>query len=251
MMRSHRHPGALALLLPLLAIGCESNPTEVHDEELTVALTLSTDHVHILSPLTFTAVVRDGHGELVTDMDSLRVERMAVGSGTWRTAAELALSGTQYVGEYTFVSSGEYELRVMGKRAGHAGMEEMMLSPAVENLHAVPAHAEAGGIRIEFEAFPGHIHEGAAIEYKFWLLEPDRDPVTNERPPISGMAPDVHCLEPDGASESHAAVESEPGVYTAGHTFVSVGDGSVEIHFTGSDGSPAEASFPLTIVHAH
>ncbi|NIQ55658.1 MAG: hypothetical protein GWN85_19945 [Gemmatimonadetes bacterium] len=238
-------------MLPLLAIGCESNPTEVHDEELTVALTLSTDHVHILSPVTFTAVVRDGHGELVTDMDSLRVERKAVDSDTWRTAAELELSGTQYVGEYTFVSSGEYELRVLGKRAGHMGMEEMMMSPAMENVHAVPAHAEAGGIRIEFESFPGHIHEGSEIEYKFWLMEPERDPVTNERPPISGLAAEVHCVEPDGANESHAAVESETGVYTAAHTFVSAGEGSVEIHFTDLDGNPAEASFPLTIVHAH
>lgn len=251
MMRSHRQPGALALLVPLLLVGCESNPTEVHDEELTVALTLSTDHVHILSPLTFTAVVRDGHGDVVTDMDSLRVERKAVDSDTWRTAAELELSGTQYVGEYTFVSSGEYELRVLGMRAGHAGVEEMMLSPALENVQAVPAHAEAGGIRIEFEAFPGHIHEGDAIEYKFWLMEPERDPVTNERPPIGGVAAEVHCVEPDGARESHAAVESETGVYTAGHTFVSAGDGSVEIHLIGLDGSPTEASFPLTIAHTH
>ena len=75
MRRSSGGGRMLAVLVPLVLIGCESNPTGVHDEALTVELSLSPDHVHILSPVTFTAVVRDEHGELVTDMDTVRVER--------------------------------------------------------------------------------------------------------------------------------------------------------------------------------
>lgn len=251
-MRSHGHWMApLLVLVPLALTGCESNPTEVHDEELTVELTLSPDHVHILSPVTFTAVVRDGHGELVTDMDTVRVERKTVDSDTWRAAADLTLSGTAYTGEYTFVSSGDYEFRVLGQRAGHTVMEEMTMGTTMDPVHAVPAHAEAGGYRVEFEAFPGHIHEGNEVQYKFWIMEVDRDPVTNERAPIAGLAPEIHCNEPDGSSESHAATEPEAGTYSALHTFLSVGDGEAEIHFTGADGSPATASFPLHIVHGH
>lgn len=249
-MKAHRHWLALALL-PLLVVACESNPTDLHDEELTVELTLSTDHVHILSAVTFTAVVRDGHGEIVTDMDSIRVERKAVDSDTWRTAAELTLSGTQYTGEYTFVSSGEYELRVLGLRAGHSAVEEIMISPALEHVHAVPAHAEAGGYRIEFESFPGHIHENDQVEFKFWITEVDRDPVTDERPPITGLTAEIHCGEPDGTGESHTAMEPVAGEYTATHTFASAGDGEAEIHFTGADGTEASATFSFHIAHGH
>lgn len=250
-MRTNGRWAALALMVPFALAGCESNPTALHDEELTVELTVSPDHVHILSPVTFTAVVRDAHGELVTDMDTVRVERKATDSDTWRTAADLVLSGTQYAGEATFVSSGDYELRVLGMRAGHAVMEEMSMATAMDPLHAVPAHAEAGGYRIEFEAFPGHVHEANEVEFKFWIMEPERDPTTNERPPIAGLAAEIHCNEPDGTSESHDALEPEGGTYTAQHTFVSVGDGEAQIHFIGLDGNPASASFPLHIVHAH
>lgn len=251
-MHTNGRWAALLLMVPFALLGCESNPTAVHDEELTVELTVSPDHVHILSPVTFTAVVRDGHGELVTDMDTVRVERKAIGSDTWRTAADLVLSGTQYTAEYTFVSSGDYELRVLGMRAGHAAMEQMMMATAMDPLHAVPAHAEAGGYRIEFESFPGHIHEGSEVEFRFWIMEPERDPTTNERAPIVGLAAEIHCGEPSGANEeSHVAVEPEGGTYTALHTFVSAGDGAAEIHFTGLDGNPASASFPLHIAHAH
>lgn len=250
-MRIHGRWVALPVIVPLILAGCDSNPTELHEEELIVDLTLTPDHVHILSPVAFTAVVRDGHGEIVTDMDTLRVERKATDSDSWRTAADLALSGSQYTGEYTFVSTGEYELRVLGMRAGHGTMEEIPMATAMEPLHAVAAHAEAGGYRVEFEAFPGHIHEGSEIEYKFWIMEVDRDPTTNERPPVTGLSAEIHCNEPDGSSESHAAAEPAGGEYTALHTFASAGDGSAEVHFTGADGNPASASFPLHIVHAH
>jgi hypothetical protein len=249
-MSTHRHWLALALL-PFLGVACESNPTDLHDEELTVELTLSATHVHILSPITITAVVRDGHGEVVTDMDTVRVEYRAVGSDTWRTAADLTLSGSQYTGEHTFVSSGEYELRVLGMLSGHTGMEEMTMSSEVGHIEAAPAHAEAGGYRVEFESFPGHIHENDQVEFRFWIMEVDRDPVTDERPPIAGLTAEIHCAEPDGTSESHVAAEPEAGEYTATHTFVTAGDGEAEIHFTGADGTEASATFHLHVAHGH
>lgn len=250
-MGTHRHWLALLLVFPFALVACAENPTEAHNEELTVELTLSSSHVHILSPVTFTAVVRDGHGELVTNMDSLRVERKAVDGDTWRTAADLTLSGSDYTGEYTFVSSGEYELRVMGMPEGHSAMEEMLASPALEHVHAVPAHAEAGGYRIEFEAFPGHIHENDQVEVKFWVMEIEQDPATDERPPITDLAAEIYCLEADGSTESHLAAENVAGEYTASHTFVNAGDGGAEIRFTGADGSEATASFTLHVVHGH
>lgn len=249
-MSTHRHWLALALL-PFLGVACESNPTDVHDEELTVELTLSSTHVHILSPITITAVVRDGHGEVVTDMDTVRVEYKAVDSDTWRTAADLTLSGSQYTGEHTFVSSGEYELRVLGMPAGHTGMEEMGVTSELGHIEAVPAHAEVGGYRVEFESFPGHIHENDEVEFKFWVMEQDADAATGERAPITGLAAEIHCAESDGATESHVAVEPEAGAYTATHTFVTAGDGGAEIHFTGADGTEASATFHLNVAHGH
>lgn len=251
-MRSHRHwIMGLVLLVPLAVAACADNPTELHDEQLTVELTLSSSHIHILSPVTFTATVRDEHGNIVTDMDTLRVERKAVGSDTWRTASDLELVGGTFTGEYTFMSSGEYEVRMMGMRAGHSTLEQMTLTEDPGHLEAVPAHGEAGGYRIEYESFPGHIHEGDEVEFKFWIMEPDPDPVTNERAPIAGVSAEIHCLDGDGSTESHTATEVADGEYTAKHTFAGAGDASAEIHFTGADGNEASVKFDFAVAHGH
>lgn len=242
------------IMVPALLAGCESNPLEPPPEEhedataeLTVDLTLSSSHVHILSELTFTAVVTDHHGDRVTDFDTLRVERRAVDSQTWR-AIDLTLDGTSYVGTYTFTSSGDYEIRVVGRRQHDAAMVPMHTMS--ELLHAVPAHAEAGGYRVEFEAFPGHLHQHNTATARFWVMEVERN-AEDVRPPITGLTVEIHCLEADGSIETHQAAETASGIYEADHTFESVGDFVFEIHFTGMDNNPAEAQFAVSVVPAH
>ncbi len=90
MLRRHLS-GILAL--GLIAGACSDNPVAVeeHDETLTAELTLSADHVHTLSEISFTVVVRDHHGEAVTDLEAVTVDRLAEGGDTWRST-DLALS---------------------------------------------------------------------------------------------------------------------------------------------------------------
>lgn len=241
----HGHWQAM-LLIPLLLLACDDNPT-APSEELTVELTMSPDHVHILqSVVTFTVEVRDSRGRLFTDFEAVQVERRQSGSDTWR-GIELALQGDVYEGTYTFSSSGEYELRVTGVRAGEA--EARVLYTAAEMLHVARAHAEVGGLRVEFETFPGHIHEGDNAALRFWVMEPDR--VDGERPPIIGLAGQIHCVEAGGAEDLMTTVEIEPGVYEAEHLFASAGGSHVGLHFVAPDNSTAEAAFDVEVVHGH
>lgn len=242
------------LLVPLFLAGCADNPTQPaeddHDDptaDLTVKLELSSDHVHILSELTFTVEVTDHHGEYVTDFDVLQIERKAADSDTWRTT-ELERQGNLYVGTYTFTSSGEYELRVAGKRPQDANLVQMYEMP--EMIHAVRAHAEAAGYRIEFESFPGHLHQHDEATVKFWVMEQEKDADGN-RAAITGLTPEIHCLEADGSEEIHDSAELEPGVYEATHTFESVGDFVAALHFVGVDGEQGEAEFTTHVVAGH
>jgi hypothetical protein len=235
------------LLFPLLLLACDDNPTEV-PEVLTVELTVSPGHVHIWeTEVTFTVEVRDSRDNVVTDFETLQVERRVSGSETWRSV-ELALQGDVYEGTYMFTSSGEYELQVTGMRPGEA--DAQVLHTAMELLHVVRTHAVEGGVRVEFETFPGHIHEDNTAALRFWVMEPDRN-VDGVRPPITGLTGEIHCLEAGGADVVLAMVEIEPGVYEADHLFVSPGLAHVGLHFTAPDNSAAEAAFEIEIVHAH
>ncbi len=203
--------------------------------------------MHILSELVFTVSVTDHHGEFVTDFDTLRIERRAADSDTWRST-NLELQGTSYVGTYTFTSSGDYDIRVSGRRAHDTGM--VVMQAMSEMLTAVRAHAEAGGYRIEFESFPGHLHQHDEATMKFWVMEIERN-ADGVRPAITGLTTEIHCLEADGSSESHAAAELTPGVYEADHTFESAGDFVAALHFTGTDGLEAEVEFTTHVVPGH
>lgn len=242
-----------ALMASVVAAGCVANPTapaEEHEDataDLTVNLVLSSSHVHILSELTYTVTVTDDHGNVVTDFDTLRVERKAADSDTWR-GTDLELQGTSYVGTYTFTSSGDYQIRVAGRRSHDAAMVQMYMMP--EMLHAARAHVEAGGYRIEFETFPGHIHQHDTATVAFWVMEQDQD-ASGNRAPITGLSPEIHCLEADGSEETHGAMEMTAGVYEAEHTFAHVGDFVAALHFTALDGSTAEAAFKTHVAGGH
>lgn len=251
-MIGRRLTGLLASLAAAgLLTACEGNPTappEEHDDELTVELEIAPGHLHILqTEVQVTVRVTDHHGEPVTDFEAIQVERLAEGSDTWG-AIELARAGTAYVGTYTFTSSGDYQLRVMGQRPGEAEM--MLLHQVHDPLHVARAHAETGGYRVEFETFPGHIHEGDDTALRFWIMEPEGDEAGN-RPPIAGVVGEVHVVESDGSELGHALLEMGDGVYECEHTFQTADEAHVRLHFTGADGEPAEAEFHLHVAHGH
>lgn len=247
MMAHHRT--LAALLITGLLIACDDNPPVGPDGgQLTVEFAFTPDHVHILqSEVVFTVTVTDENGGAVTDFEALEVQRRAVSSETWR-GIEMTLSGDSYEGTYVFSSSGDYELRVAGQRPGDADLSVLYEVPDL--LHTVRAHAEAGGYRVEFESFPGHIHEGDEAELGFWVMETERD-ASGERPPITGLTGDLHVIEAGGFDGSYTATEGPVGIYGGSHTFTSAGAAHAGLHFTGLDGQPAEASFDLDVVHAH
>lgn len=223
---THRNWTTLAVL-PLFLLGaCESNPSapaeeeEEHGHEITAELTLSEDHVHTLGEITYAVTVTDDHGEAVTDLAGVSVERLAHGSDTWR-ATELELSGTVWTGTYTFTSSGDYDIRVSVLEQGATEPEVVYTMP--EPLGVGRAHEEMDGVRVEFETFPGHLHEGEAATATFWIKEAEQD-ADGSRAPMTGLHVVITCTEADGTFEEHHAHETEPGVYTAEHTFVNPGE---------------------------
>lgn len=249
MFKRHLAP---ILAVPFVLVACGENPTgsDGHEDELTVELTVSPDHLHTLAPVTFTAVVRDGHGTVVMDLDTLRVERSLDG-GEWRKAADLSPGTGSFTGTYTFSTSGEYEFRVSGMRTGHGSMMEIPMAQAMEPMHVGRAHEVVGGYRVEFESFPGHIHEGSEVAFRFWVKEAQAD-ASGNRAPITGLAGQVLCGEPAGGSETHSPLqEVEPGIYEALHTFQSAGDATAALHFTGTGGEAAEATFDFHVAHPH
>jgi hypothetical protein len=242
MLRRHLS-GILALALT--AGACSDNPVAVeeHDETLTADLTLSDDHVHTLSEISFTVVVRDHHGEAVTDLEAVTVDRLAEGGDTWRST-DLALTGSTWSAPYTFASSGEYQLRVSVMR--HGATEAEVVHTMAEHLHVGRAHAEIAGYRVEFETFPGHIHEGDVAEMRFWVMEADAN-AEGVRPPIGGLSAHIECLESSGANEEHVAAEVELGVYAASHTYVEAGDFTATLHLSSGE----EVPFITHVAHGH
>lgn len=246
---------ALVSAAALLAAGCGENPQEptapepgLSPADLSVELTVEPHHMHILETEgVFTVAVRTPDGEAVTDFETVEVERRLVSGDEWH-GTEAHLHGSEYEAHHVFTTSGEYRLRV---RAEHPDWDEaQVLHEDDETLEVARAHAEAGGYRIEFESFPGHVHEGESAALRFWVMEQEEDE-SGTRPPIEGLSPEVHVTESDGHGAEHSAAETEAGVYEADHIFDHGGDATIGLHFTGSDGNPAEAEFELPVVEAH
>lgn len=243
---------ALVSAVALVVSGCGENPQEprpgLTPDELSVTLAVEPDHVHILqTEATFRVTVKTPEGEAVADFETLEVERRLVSGEEWHgTGAHL--HGSEYEAHHVFTTSGEYRLRV---RAEHPDWEEPhVIHEADEPLEVGRAHAEDGGYRVEFESFPGHVHAGDTATLRFWVKEQEEDG-SGSRPPVDGLSPQIHVTEADGHSEEHSAGETEAGVYEADRTFDHAGDATIGLHFTGSDGNPAEAEFQLPIAEAH
>lgn len=243
-------PIQLVVLLLLAVPACDDPlPTGNDDhadatEDLQVDLTFSPDHVHIHSDITFTASVTDHHGEAITDFDQIHVEYREVGESDWQEIA-LTLDGSVYTGTHEFTTSGDYDLRVTGQRPEDSALVEIV--QMADALHAVRAHASAGGYTVEFETFPGHVHEGDTATLRFWVM----DESGGTEDPVTGLSPEIHVTESDQSESTHAATETDPGVYEADHTFQNAEDGVVGLHFTGSGGASAEAEFTIHVAHAH
>lgn len=248
-MRYYTLIATLAAISMVVALGCGKNPTEVehHDDEFSFGLTLSPDHVHTLTPVTFKVTVTDHHGAMISDFEELNVEHRLEGATSWRSVS-MNHDGTAYVGSETFVTSGEYELRIMGMP--HHGHELEELHHAAEHLHVGRAHVEAGGYRVEYESFPGHIHEADSPLLKFWVKEVDAD-TTGVRPPVGGLSAEIRCAESTGTDHVFSATESATGVYEATHMVESAGDTRMGLLFTGVGGGISVAEFDVHVSHAH
>lgn len=244
---------AAILVLPLVFLACDDPlPTGVDDhgdatEDLTVSITLSPDHVHIYSEVTLTVQATDHHGEPVTDFDLIQVEYKEASETEW-SQIELTQDGAAYTAVHAFGSSGDYDVRVTGQRPQDSA--PVVMHEMADHLHASRAHAEAGGYSVEFETFPGHIHEGDPGTLRFWII----DESAGGEDPVTSLSPEIHVTESGEAEETRAATETDPGtsgVYEADHPFSAAGEATVAIHFTGSGGGQAEASFTFEVSHAH
>lgn len=235
----------LLAVLALLAAGCSTkNPTapEHHDDTFTFELTATPDHMSTLTPITFTLTARNDHGEVVTDFEAIQLERQMEGTTTWRAIA-LTLQGNSFQGVYTFTTSGDYHFRVMG--SPHGGHEVAEMGHIEQHMHVERAHMDAGGYKVEYESYPGHIHEGETPMLKFWVL----DDVTGA--PIPGLTSTMRCTEQGGAVHDFAVTESGPGVYEAAHLIEAAGETKIALLFTGADSQPATAEFTIEVAHGH
>lgn len=239
----------LFVLVFILFTGCKDNPVEVQEDETLIAtLTISDDHIHTLSEITYTVTVTNNHGEAVTNLETIEVQRKAHDATEWR-GTELTLVNNAYVGTYTFNSSGEYEMRVAGMRQGSTVMEVMYTMEG--HLEVNRTHEVIGTYRIEYESFPGHIHEGDTAAVKFWVMESEKN-ANDVRPPIEGLATHIHCNNADNTLEHHDIVTEEAaGVYTVEHIFNGAGEASIGMHFTAPDNTEIEAEFHVHVAHGH
>lgn len=245
----HNRPGisifSLLMGVALLFVACESNPVDsgqdVTPDDLEAELSFSTDHIHTLSDVGISVEVKDQQGTAVTDIEAVEVERRLAGETDWQ-GIELSQEGTHFEGTYTFMTSGDHEVRVTGQLPGDA--ERSVIDERPAPLGVGRAHVEKSGYRIEFENFPGHAHEGEEVALKFWVLDADSDD------PVEGLSAEIHCTDPSGAKEAHDSHEHEAGVYEAHHTLEEAGEGHFAVHFPGSDGE-IEADFHVPVASGH
>lgn len=239
----------IALVAALAVAACESNPPLGPDGhgDFDVQVSWSPDHVHTLGDgVTFTVAVTDHDGHPVTDFEAVALERRLEGEDAWQEI-ELEPAGDVYRGTYLFATTGEYHLRVMAQQHGAEEMEA--LHEVHDPVHVGRAHEEVGSWRVEFESFPGHVHEGEEAAVRFWVTEEDAD---GESRPVEGLAPEIHVrTEETGEEVLLEAEEHDPGVYEAHHHFEEAGDHHVGLHFTGPDDAPDEAGFQVPVAHGH
>jgi hypothetical protein len=236
-----------AALVPFAFAACDTTEPDGFDtSELVAELAIEPHHFHIWETNgTFTVTVLDPDEEVVTEFEDIRVQHMIEGGTSWRTIS-LVQDGDFFYGAHVFDTSGNYALRVVAMREGDTELVPIYVAP--ELLEVVRAHSHAGGYTVEFETFPGHIHDGDAGAMTFWFED-------DAGAPVAGLSPTV-LIGAAGAVATYAAVESltTPGRYSADHTFGAAGDISVGIEYTGTAGTGSMTHtymIPIHIAEAH
>lgn len=251
MRHLERYPIAVTLLAALTLGACESNPplapVDYHAGDLDVVVTRDADHVHTLGAgVTFTVAITDHDGRPVTDFEAVAVERRLAADENWR-AIELELAGDVYRGTYVFTTSGEHHLRVMAQE--HGAREMRMLHEMHDPLQVGRAHGEMGSWRVEFENFPGHVHEGEEGAFRFWVTEEHGDGDVHA---VEGMTAQIHVREKATGDEVLLdAEEHEAGVYEAHHLLAEAGEYHVGLHMSDAGGKPGEVGFDISVAHGH
>lgn len=242
-----RHWLALALTGPL-ASACTANPVfPDHADELVAEVVFSAEHLVTLTEFTVSVHVEDDHGEHVTAMAEVRAEFRYHDTETWR-AETLTLAGEEFTGTHMFMTSGEYDFRVIGIQLGE--VEELVLYKAAEHMEVERIHQEVGDFIVEFETFPGHVHEGGEAAARFWIMEAEADDDGHHHM-IEGLQAEIHVTDANGAAMEHEAHEDEPGTYEAHHTFLEAGEAHFEIHFEAVGGAEHHAEFRVPVSHEH
>ena len=230
----------------LVLAACSENPVAPDDHELTVELSMSTEHVSTLTSIEFEVELLDHEGLRTTTVASMQVEYRLAGETDWRVAV-LEQHEDHYKTEIMFMSSGEYDVRVTGDEHGEGHMDEMYVM--AQALEVERIHQEIGGFIVELETFPGHVREGEEIEVNFYIMEEGGGHHGTMMP---GLVTEIHCTGSDGAVEEHTGDEHEgPGIYTSHHTFTEAGEAKVEIHFEDASGLELHAEFHLPVAHGH
>lgn len=243
---TRRIPRALPLMAAFSFAACSDNPTfpDVSDD-LHAELEFGVTELVTLTEVEVEVRLHSDAAGTVTDVAMVAVEMRREGDADWR-ATELTLHDDHFSGLKTFFSSGEYEARVVAQLHGSA--ETVVLYQTTEHLHVDRIHREVGAFRVEFETYPGHLHEGDTAEIAFWILEAGGD---GHGHAVGGMSPDIVCMDPSGATEEHMAHEHEPGEYGTQHTLLEAGTAQFELHFTDGAGADLHAEFVVPVSHAH
>jgi hypothetical protein len=236
-----RRLGLTTAALALAACADTTQPTE----PLSVDLQISADHFHALeTEVTYTVLVTEANGNVVSDFETLAVEYSLEGANDWHAVPLTLQTGGSYQGTHQYAGPGAFDLRVTGQRPGQA---EAVLHQLTEPVQVIRPHWEAGGYRVEFELEPAELKAGIELGLKFFVMESEED-ASGKRPPVTGLSGvAIDCEEANGATTTHDVTESTGGVYQASHSFLASGDVLVTLHFTGADGQPAEVNVPLTL----
>jgi hypothetical protein len=237
---------AASTVVLLMASGCEANPILEPDPhgEFDVDLTFPDAHLATLTAVEVEVGITDHDGIAVTDFELVALEHRPAGSTEW-TAEALTLHEGHYATEVVFHSSGAHQMRVVAQSHGsdHGDVIHEGTDVAVERVHM-----EVAGYRVEFETYPGRIHEGEQAEVKFWLSE------AADGHQMGGMMAEIHVEHHATASSmNYHADEHDMGVYEAMHTFAEHGETEVAIEFDDGHGHGElhHAAFHLTVGEAH
>jgi hypothetical protein len=241
----------LILASASVLVGCAPN-TLSHDDDsgdLTVELRFSDEHLTTLLPTEVAVSLLESDGATNTDLASVVVEYRQEGTVVW-AQIELEAHEDHYAAEHQFMTSGEFEFRVMGLVDEHEDLDEMFVMDGHAEIER--AHQEMGGMRISYEHFPGEVQEGDEVEVRFWIEQGDGlgDGHGATSQMMGNLTAFIDGLHGDGSTQTHRAEEHETGVYEANHIFSSPGNAEMTVRFE-AGGAQQQATFIVPVKENH